>query len=247
MDWVQIEREGGVATVRIDDGAGNRFGRTMAEALRKTALVLQDAPPTAVLLLGAENFSCGLAGRDDPLFEPFRQLVQNRDAFRAQEIVQRYRNALAGLARLPCPVVAAIEGECSGPMLAMALAADIRVASLESSFAPTPLSRGVIPGIGELTQLAARAGVDRITATVLTGGTWDATEALALGFVSQLVAPGTAETTARNLVTEILAQPDATRLQALVTLRAMAVEPTSADDAESQGGARTWIRGEWQR
>ncbi len=247
MDFVQIEREGGVATVRIDDGAGNRFGRTMAEALRKAALVLQDAPPTAVVILGAEDFSRGLAEGDDPLFEPFRQLVQNRDAFRAQEMVQRYRNALAGLSRLPCPVVAAIEGECSGPMLALALSADIRVASIDSHFAPTPLARGVIPGVGELSQLASRAGVDRITATVLTGESWDATEALALGLVSQLVAPGTTATSARNLVDTILAQPNATRLQALVTLRAMASARATEDDAENQGGARTWIRGEWQR
>jgi enoyl-CoA hydratase/carnithine racemase len=236
-----------VATVRIDDGAGNRFGRAMAEALRKAALSLQDAPPTAVVMVGAPDFSKGLADATDPLFEPFVQLIQNRDAFRAQEIVQRYRNALAGFARLPCAVIAAIEGECNGPMMGLALSADIRVASLDSTFEPTPLSRGMIPGMGELTQLAARASVDRIASTVLTGGTWDAPEALSLGLVSQLVAPGSAADTATALVDAYLAQPDAARLQALVTLRAMASDPAGADDAEAQGGARTWIRGEWRR
>lgn len=247
MAPVTIERDKGVTTLRIDDGAGNRFGRDMAEALRKTALALQDAPPSMVILEGAEDFSKGLADKHDPLFEPFAHLIQNRDAFRAQEIIQRYRNALAGIGRLPCPIIAAIEGVCEGPMLALALSADIRVASLESTFRPTPPSRGVVPGMGELSMLAHRAGARGIVFNVLTGGSWDGPAALSMGLVDQLVAPGTTGAEARRIADEILAQPDATRLQNLVTIRAMTADPATADDAECQGGARTWIRGEWQR
>ena len=247
MEQVTIERIHGIAVVRIDDGHENRFGRGLAESLRLAALSLQDTPASAVLIEGGTDFSAGLADTDDPLFDPFRQLVACRDAFRAQEIVQRYQNALASLSRLPCPVVAAIEGRCHGPALALALSADIRVASLESTFAPTPLSLGLVPGVGELTQLGHRAGLHRIAATVLTGGSWDATEALDLGLVSQLVPPGTAASVGMELIEAMLALPSATRLQALVTLRAMAADPAKAANAESEGGARTWVRGEWQR
>ncbi len=247
MEQVTVEKRKGIAIVRMNDGDRNCFGRNLAESLRKTALSLQDAPPDGLLLVGAGNFCGGLADATDPLFEPFRQLVANRDAFRAQEIVQRYNNALSGFSRLPCPVVAAIEGRCHGPGMALALAADIRVASLEATFAPTPLSRGVVPGIGELTQLGQRAGFDRVAATVLSGGSWDAREALSLGLVSHLVPAGGAEAAAMELLEKIVQQPSATRLQALVTLRAMAANPAGAEEAESQGGARTWIRGEWLR
>lgn len=245
METVRIERQDGVATVTIDDGAGNRIGRDLCEALRKAALKLSDTPPNAIILQGRSDFSLGLAGEQDPMFEAFRTLVANRDAFRAQEIVQRYRNALDGFARLPCPVVVAIEGACIGPALGLALSADLRIAGISARFGPQPIKTGVLPGFGTLSRLAARVGADRITEVVLTSGDWDAAEALSLGIADRVVPDGTALDEARELVASILEGPTTTRLQTLVTLRALRAKDDT-HELEAQAAARTWVRGEWQ-
>jgi len=246
MSMVTIERDQGIAWMRIHDGAGNAFGRALAEEVRKATLKLQDSPPKVIVVQGAEDFSTGLASTDDPLFTPFAGLIQNRDAFRAQEIVQRYRNAMEGLSRLSCPIISAIEGICAGPLMALALSADIRIAGRDSTFHPTPLSRGVLPGMGEISMLSHRTHPSRISHVLLTGGHWKAEEALSLGLVSQVVETGQAVIEAERQAKLILETPDATRLQALVTLRAITSHATPADEAECQGGARSWIRGEWQ-
>jgi methylglutaconyl-CoA hydratase len=245
MDPVRIERQDGIATVTLDDGDENRVGRDLAEGLREAALKLSDAPPQAVILRGSRCFSAGLALRDDPLYPPFVQLLGNRDAFRAQEFVTRYRNALEGFARLPCLVVAAIEGACIGPGLGLALSADVRIASTDATFGPEDLKGGLVPGFGAISQLASRVGADRIFEAVLTNRRWDATEALSLGLIQEIAPEGTAYETAHKLVVEMLRNPPYARLQALLLLRTLRTDPHNAE-LESQTAARTWIRGEWK-
>ena len=96
-----------------------------------------------------------------------------------------------------------------------------------------------------MSRLAARVGADRITEVVLTSGDWDAAEALSLGIADRVVPDGTALDEARALVASILEGPTTTRLQTLVTLRALRAKDDT-HELEAQAAARTWVRGEWQ-
>lgn len=70
-----------------------------------------------------------------------------RDILRFSDNV---RGIIDGLARLPCPVVAAIEGAALGGGLELALGADIRVASPQARFGFPEAGLGIIPGVGGL-------------------------------------------------------------------------------------------------
>jgi methylglutaconyl-CoA hydratase len=60
------------------------------------------------------------------------------------------RGIIDGLAKLPCPVVAAIDGAALGGGLELALGADIRVASQRARFGFPEAGLGIIPGVGGL-------------------------------------------------------------------------------------------------
>lgn len=67
------------------------------------------------------------------------------------------RGIIDAIAKLPCPVVAAIEGAALGGGLELALGADIRVASPKASFSFPEAGLGIIPGVGGMPYLKDEA------------------------------------------------------------------------------------------
>lgn len=245
---VTIERQDGVAWVTMDDGGTNAMNGDLIEGLRVAALKLADSPPLAVVLTGNGFFSTGLPPVDDPFFKPFSATVANRDAFRAQEILTRQRTALEALSRLACPLVAAIEGACRGPAIALALGCDLRVASRDTTFQDADLADGVLSGFGTLSHVAARAGLELAIDMVLTQRALSAEEALQYGLVHRVCEPQKARDAARQLLEPLLACPTGARTQALMALRAIHAQRLQlTGDAEAQAAGRAWTRGEWQR
>ncbi len=92
------------------------------------------------------------------------------------------------LAVLPRPVVCALHGEVSGGGLALALAADIRIAADDASFALPETGLGLVPMAGATQRLARLARRGDALALALTGEPIDAAEALRIGIVSEVVA-----------------------------------------------------------
>ena len=92
------------------------------------------------------------------------------------------------LATLPKPVVCALRGETFGGGLALALAADIRIAAEDATFAFPETELGLVPMAGATQRLARLAGRGNALALVLSGEPIDAVEALRIGIVSEVVA-----------------------------------------------------------
>jgi methylglutaconyl-CoA hydratase len=74
-----------------------------------------------------------------------RQSQSPRDILRFSDDV---RGIIDSLARLPCPVVAAVEGAALGGGFELALGADIRVVSPQARFGFPEAGLGIIPGVG---------------------------------------------------------------------------------------------------
>nr|WP_090341921.1 crotonase/enoyl-CoA hydratase family protein [Mycolicibacterium malmesburyense] len=89
------------------------------------------------------------------------------------------------------PVVAAAHGWCLTLGIELLLAADIRIASEDTRFAQLEVQRGIYPFGGATTRLPRTAGWSNAMRWLLTGDEFDAAEALRIGLVSELVAPGT--------------------------------------------------------
>ncbi|WP_127128956.1 enoyl-CoA hydratase/isomerase family protein [Georgenia sp. SYP-B2076] len=87
------------------------------------------------------------------------------------------------------PVVAAVRGLCLGGGLEIMLGTDVRIASDDATFGLPEVGVGLIPGSGSTVRLPRQIGWAPAMQLMLTGEPIDATTALRLGLVSEVVAP----------------------------------------------------------
>lgn len=111
----------------------------------------------------------------------------------------------AVLARLPQPVVAAVQGYCLGFGFELALMADIRVAAEDAVFALPEAQLGVAVDAGGDLRIAREAGAGWAKFLALTGRRIDARTAERLNLVQQVVPTKELESVARALAAEIAA------------------------------------------
>lgn len=92
------------------------------------------------------------------------------------------------LVSFPVPTIAAVNGACAGAGLSLALAADFRLAAREAVFNTAFVSAGVSGDLGSAWLLTRAVGGTRARALLLDPGKITATEAAALGLVTETVA-----------------------------------------------------------
>jgi enoyl-CoA hydratase len=91
------------------------------------------------------------------------------------------------LAALPKPVICALNGEALGGGLALALAADIRIAAEDARLGLPEADLGLLPMAGATQRLSRLAGRGKALEMILTAEPIDAAEALRIGLVSEVV------------------------------------------------------------
>ncbi|MFD6875572.1 MULTISPECIES: enoyl-CoA hydratase/isomerase family protein [unclassified Streptomyces] len=111
----------------------------------------------------------------------------------------------AVLARLPQPVVAAVQGYCLGFGFELALMADVRVASEDAVFALPEARLGVAVDAGGDLRIAREAGAGWAKYLALTGRRIDAATAERLNLVQLVVPEAELDATSRALAAEIAA------------------------------------------
>lgn len=180
---ILIERRGAIGTITLNRPARRNAIRYDGWRALATAVGELGADPAirAVILRGAgeEAFS---AGADITEFPTFRS---------DRESGARYHDAVAGalaaIGASPTPVIALIHGHCIGGGCELAVACDLRLADEAARFAIPAARRGIILGVEELRALRELVGLGAAKEIVLTGRTLDATEALGIGLINQIV------------------------------------------------------------
>ncbi|MFF1480840.1 enoyl-CoA hydratase/isomerase family protein [Streptomyces sp. NPDC058301] len=124
---------------------------------------------------------------------------------RYYEGIRWVHERFAAFARLPQPVVAAVQGYCLGFGFELALMADIRVAAEDAVFALPETGIGVAVDAGGDLRIARDAGAGWAKLLALTGRRIDAPTAERLGIVQQVVPRPELESEARALAGEIAA------------------------------------------
>jgi enoyl-CoA hydratase/carnithine racemase len=158
----------------------NAINATMARELESSLACLKDRPDLRVLIVTGEGVAFG-AGAD--LKE--RALLTAGQTQDAREGVLRFIDMLEAF---PSPVIAMINGPAIAGSFEIALACDIRVASDLATFAlPEVRQVGAFPGAGGPVRLPRLVGRGRASYVVLTGRTFSAAEALALGLAEVVV------------------------------------------------------------
>jgi 2-oxoglutaroyl-CoA hydrolase len=177
-DGFRVERdaERGVATITLDvPGKFNRVSMNARDELRGVFEELdRDDGIRFVVLAGAgESFT---AGGDIPGF-------LQRSAWE----VSRLADNVAAPERCTKPVIAALHGYCFGVGLELALACDFRIGADDLQLAFPEVTIGMIPGSGGTQRLARLVGLGRAKDIVMRGRRVSASEALALGLVTEVV------------------------------------------------------------
>jgi enoyl-CoA hydratase/carnithine racemase len=105
------------------------------------------------------------------------------ESLRAAGVLDDPFGCFADVAR---PVIAAVNGDALGGGLALALAADIRIAAETARFGLPEADAGILPIAGATQRLLRLAGRGKALEMVLTGEPIDAAEALRVGLVSEV-------------------------------------------------------------
>ncbi len=130
------------------------------------------------------------------------QPAMNRNSLR--DSVQRVPRALQSLEK---PYIAAVNGAAVGAGMDMASMADIRIASERAKFGMAYVRMGLVPGDGGAYFLPRIVGMSKALELMWTGRIFDAEEALAMGYVSRVVAHDELMAQTGELAAEIASNP----------------------------------------
>jgi enoyl-CoA hydratase len=129
------------------------------------------------------------------------------------------------------PVVVAIQGTCLTLGVELALNSEIVVAAENASFAQLEVSRGILPFGGAAKRMPRAAGWSKAMRYLLTGDSFDAKQALAMGIVTEVVPTGTELDRAIELATRISNQAPLAVQATLASARASLVDETKEDQS----------------
>jgi 2-(1,2-epoxy-1,2-dihydrophenyl)acetyl-CoA isomerase len=109
--------------------------------------------------------------------------------------------------QLEIATIAAINGHAIGLGLDLACLCDMRIAADSAKFASSFVKVGIVPGDGGAWILPRAIGYARAAEMILTGDTYTAAEALAMGIVSKVVPAAGLMAEARTLAERIAVNP----------------------------------------
>jgi enoyl-CoA hydratase/carnithine racemase len=121
--------------------------------------------------------------------------------------ISEFQAAFSWCEHAPFVTIAAIRGYAFGAGLQLAIACDIRVAAEGSKLGLLELKYGILPDLGGTQRLPRLVGYGKAVELTCTTARIDATEALRIGLVEQVVADADLESAADALAGTIAAQP----------------------------------------
>src|SRR5262249_33784074 len=157
-----------------------RMYRQLAEICARIA----GEPGLRVAVLRGAGGKAFIAGTDIAQFSAFRSA---EDGLAYEAKMEAY---IGGLEALPVPTLAVIEGFAIGGGLAIAAACDLRIATPVSRFG-VPIARtlGNCLSMANCARLVAAFGASRAKRILLLAENLSAEEALAAGFLAEIVSP----------------------------------------------------------
>jgi enoyl-CoA hydratase/carnithine racemase len=190
-----VSRDGGVVTIRLDrPDKHNAISFAMWSALGRLMPVLAGDDSVDVVLLRGTPGGPFSAGADISEFTSLRA---------EPEGARRYSDAVAAgeqaLITFPKPTIALVEGFAIGGGTQVAVACDLRVCDTTSRFGITPAKLGIIYALGSTARLVETVGAAWARWILLTGDLLDAEDALRIGLVHEVLAPGDVEERAYDL------------------------------------------------
>jgi enoyl-CoA hydratase/carnithine racemase len=180
-EFCRLEVTDGVGTIRLDRPKMNALNKQVQEEIRAAATEASERDDVrAVVVWGGERVFA--AGAD----------IKEMNDMSYTDMVQRsggLQSAFTAVAKIPKPVVAAVNGYALGGGCELALCADVRFAAEDAVLGQPEILLGIIPGAGGTQRLTRLVGPSRAKELIFSGRFIKADEALAIGMVDRVVAP----------------------------------------------------------
>jgi enoyl-CoA hydratase/carnithine racemase len=212
MEFVRLEVDGSIGTIRLDRPPMNVLNRTCAEEIRQAAQqAAQRDEIRAVIVYGGERaFAAGADVKE----------MATAPADEMPVLAAELSSSFVTVADIPKPTVAAITGFALGGGCELALCCDRRIAAEDAKIGQPEILLGIIPGAGGTQRLPRLIGPSRAKELIYTGRFARADEALRLGLVDEVVTPGEVYAAARRWAQQFVAGP----------ARALAAAKAAIDD-----------------
>ena len=203
-DPVQYDVDGGVGTITLNrPDAMNAFDIALKEALPPVLKAAsQDPAVRAVVLTGAGRAFC--VGQD---LREHAQLLEAGDPRPLNTVTEHFNPIVMLLARMPKPVIAAVNGAAAGAGAALAFACDFRVAAESAKFSMAFTGIGLVPDSGASWTLQRLIGYPRALQMLFSPEPVPAAQALDWGLVTSVVPAEQVLPTAKGLATMLAAGP----------------------------------------
>jgi 2-(1,2-epoxy-1,2-dihydrophenyl)acetyl-CoA isomerase len=184
-EYVKVEREGGVAILRLDDPATmNALSPAVKSGMEQhVPRLIADENVRCIVITGTGKAFC--AGGDI-------RSMQDKERRKAPAVRLRMKPTHAwSRALLDCdkPVITAVNGAAVGGGLAMALLGDIVIASTNAYFLGGYARLGALPDLGLLQTLVWAVGSLRAKEIIMLNRRYSAEEAAAIGLCNRVVPP----------------------------------------------------------
>src|SRR4051812_25526693 len=178
-EFVRLEVDGAIGTIRLDRPPMNALDKQMQEELRAVAREATERTDVrAVVVYGGPKVFAAGADIKEMATMSYADMVARATGL---------QSAFTAVAEIPKPVVAAVTGYALGGGCELALAADYRVCGDNAKLGQPEIKLGVIPGAGGTQRLARLVGPSRAKDIVFTGRFVGAEEALRIGLVDRVV------------------------------------------------------------
>jgi enoyl-CoA hydratase len=190
-ELVRLEIADGIGTIRLDRPPVNALNDQVTQEIAAAARSAAADEVRAVIIYGGEKVFAAGADINDMAEASYPEMVER--AGRLQE-------AMALIAGLGKPVVAAITGYALGGGMELALSADFRVVGESARLGQPEILLGVIPGAGGTQRLPRLVGPAKAKDIVFSGRMLKAAEAHAIGLADAVVPDAEVYTAAQDMM-----------------------------------------------
>ncbi len=192
---ILVSTEGPVGLITLNrPEALNALNKAITTEISAAALAFDADPQIAAIIVTGS----------DRAFAAGADIKELKDKTFAEVYEEQLITATwEGLMQVRKPTIAAVSGHAIGGGCELALMCDIIIASETARFALPETAIGVIPGAGGTQRLTRTVGKAVAMDMILSGRALNASEALAMGLVSRVVAPGTQVATAIEVASEL--------------------------------------------
>jgi 2-(1,2-epoxy-1,2-dihydrophenyl)acetyl-CoA isomerase len=180
---LRLEIAAGIARLTFTDAArGNPIDATSCAELGEAAVQISENPAVRCVLIAAEGKVFSFGGDIGSFMGDLDNLPAN-----IKRWTTGIHGAISRLQRMDAPVVAAVHSVCAGGMAAFVAGSDMLIAADDARFVAAFAGIGFSNDTGSSIMYTRRMGIARTRKFLLMNETLDASQALAVGLVDEVV------------------------------------------------------------